>query len=396
MVVHNCHHHAATTFKRVLDGLETPLLVGLTATPERADTKSLYTVFDKIVFRYSLMQGVGAGYLCDLRSKQVSIRGLHLEAVKERGKDYDTGALGDALEAADAPALTAAAVVEHAAGRKSLVFTPTVSTAQLTTMELRARGVRAAWLSGETKIEDRRKVLGEFSEGKYQALVNCAVLLEGYDEPSIDCVVIARPTKSRVMYQQMIGRGTRTYFGKSDCLILDLVGAEESAGLVTFESLFGLSQRSAEGGLLDLLRSVQGQTEAGIVGAQIEVVERGRLHWVEDRRPEGSRWLLSAGVETLILSRLEGKWGIRVAPRGDAGSRLIYRDLTLDYAQGVAEDYVRAAGAWNLADPGASWRGIPASIKQIDLLKKLGVEYKIGISKGEASDLLSRRFMSRR
>lgn len=397
VVVDEVHHAAAQSYRRILDNLHTPLLLGVTATPERTDRKSLFDIFQKIVFRYSLLQGVGAGYLCDLRSKQVALSGLDLESVKTRGEDWDTGELGLALEEAEAPRKTAAALLEHGAGRKALIFTPTVATAAATKEALEQAGLRATWISGETQVDERRKRIGDFAEGKYHCMVNCAVLLEGYDEPSVDCVVIARPTRSRIMYQQMIGRGTRLNFGKKDCLVLDLVGAEATAGLVTFEELFSLSQKSAEAGLLETLREVHGQAEAGKQDAQIEVVERGRLHWVEDARPEGSRWLLSCGEETLVLGRLDGKWGIRSLPRdrGQAG-KLLYRDLTLDYAQGVAEDYVRAAGAWGLVDSAASWRRGPASEKQVELLRKMQVAVREGLTKGEASDLLAKRFLKHR
>jgi superfamily II DNA or RNA helicase len=405
VVVDEAHHAVAPSYRRVIDGTwgswnGPSLLLGFTATPERADRKSLRDVFDKIIYRKSLLEMVGAGYLCDLRSKRVLLRDLHLADVKMRGQDFDDGALGYALEEARAPEYVAQAVGELAQGRKALVFLPTVATAEATRTELAAIGIRSAMVHGGDRLEDRRRRLGEFAEGKWQAMTNCAVLLEGYDEPSVDCIVVARPTYSRVMYQQMIGRGTRPYFGKRDCLILDLVGAEATAGLQTFESLFHLRPETAEKGLLELLRTVHAQKEAGRrVGVQIEVVERSRLSWVEDPQPEGipSRWLLSCGEETLTLARLDERWAVRAYPRDrNAPPRLLFRDLTLDYAQGVAEDYVRAAGAWGLVDPAAGWRHAPASERQLQLLQKMRVPHHEGISKGEASDLLSRRFMKHR
>ncbi len=399
VVVDEAHHAAAPSYRRILDTLNPDLLLGFTATPERTDRKSLYDVFQRIVYRKTLLEMIGAGYCCDLRSKQVSLQRLHLEGIQKRGQDFDDGALGFALEEAQAPEHIAAAVQEHAPGRKALIFLPTVATAEATRDELKELGMRAATVQGKDKLEDRRKTLLDFSEGKWQALTNCAVLLEGYDEPSVNCVVVARPTYSRVMYQQMIGRGTRTYFGKKDCLILDLVGAEQTVGLQTFESLFNLRQETAEKGLLDLLRSVHKQEEAGVEGTQIEVVERSRLNWIEDSGVAGfpTRWLLSCGEETLVLAKLEEKWGIRSHPKDrNAPGRLLSRDLTLDYAQGVAEDYVRAAGAWSLADPSAPWRMGPASERQLKVLRKMQVQHAPGVTKGQASDLLAKRFMRHR
>ncbi|KKM63719.1 hypothetical protein LCGC14_1508570, partial [marine sediment metagenome] len=158
-------------------------------------------------------------------------------------------------------------------------------------------------------------------------------------------------------------------------------------------------QETAEKGLLDLLRSVHKQEEAGVEGTQIEVVERSRLNWIEDSGVAGfpTRWLLSCGEETLVLAKLEEKWGIRSHPKDrNAPGRLLSRDLTLDYAQGVAEDYVRAAGAWSLADPSAPWRMGPASERQLKVLRKMQVQHAPGVTKGQASDLLAKRFMKHR
>src|SRR5690606_24205845 len=102
--------------------------------------------------------------------------------------------------------------------------------------------VAAAMVSGSTPQEERRDILRRLTRGEIRVVANCAVLCEGFDEPTISCVVIARPTRSRALYTQMIGRGTRRHPDKADCLVMDVVGASNNHSLVTIPSLFGIEQ----------------------------------------------------------------------------------------------------------------------------------------------------------
>src|SRR5213594_1883344 len=102
-----------------------------------------------------------------------------------------------------------------------------------------AAGIAGEALDGTTPLATRRAILQRLHTGATRVVANCAVLTEGCDEPSVDCIIIARPTQSAVLYQQMLGRGTRTYPGKTDCLILDVVGVSAHHTLHTAATLFG-------------------------------------------------------------------------------------------------------------------------------------------------------------
>jgi ATP-dependent helicase IRC3 len=138
---------------------------------------------------------------------------------------------------ANAPEYVARAYREHALGRKALLFTPTVATAHAMATTLRDDGVAAEALSGETPLEVRQAMLRRLKSGETQVIANCSVLIEGFDEPSADAIIVARPTKSQTLYTQMIGCGTRIFPGKEDCLILDLVGATTRHDLVNVSTL---------------------------------------------------------------------------------------------------------------------------------------------------------------
>src|SRR5205814_4998368 len=149
-----------------------------------------------------------------------------------------------------------------AADRKALLFTPTVALAYAMAETFCAAGVAAEALDGTTPLATRRAILRRLHTGETRVVANCAVLTEGFDEPSVDCIIVARPTQSALLYQQMLGRGTRTYPGKTDCLLLDVVGVSTQHALHTAATLFGcdpatLAQRS----VLELLDTPAGQPQ---------------------------------------------------------------------------------------------------------------------------------------
>ena len=245
VVVDEAHHATADSYRRVLDWVDgSPLLLGVTATPERADNASLGEVWDEVVYSRSLLEMIRAGYLVDLRGLRVRLA-VDFSRVRVSHGDFVDADAAAALTAADAPAHACAAYLEHAPGRKALLFTPTVDLAHLMAKAFRERGVAAEAVDGTLPLEQRRAILARLRTGETKVVANCAVLTEGFDEPSVDCVIVARPTRSRILYVQMIGRGTRTFPNKRDCLIVDLVGATERHDLLTLPQLFGLGDATA-------------------------------------------------------------------------------------------------------------------------------------------------------
>jgi len=396
-VVDEAHHAIADSYLRVLDGFAgTPMIAGFTATPERADSKILGDVWDKIVYSRTILEMISAGYLCDLKAKQVRLKDLDLGEVRIRQGDYDAGDLGAAMELANAPEHIVRAYHEYAYGRKAICFLPTVALAEEVNLAFVEANIDSYIVTGDDVVGDRRETLKAFSRGGASVISNCAVLTEGYDEPSVNCIIIARPTKSRPFYTQMIGRGTRRHPGKEDCLILDMVGAT-GLDLVTMAGLFKLKESTAENGIQSLLARVAAHdtaaaAEGEMVAEAVDVLRLQRLHWI----PDGPRFLLSTGEETLMLFPEDLGWNIASLPRDRTLSRkLLYKGLTLEYAQGVAEDYVKELGAMGLAKAGAKWREAGPSEKQEELLRKWGL-WREGLTKGQASDMISIRMARRR
>ena len=243
IVIDEAHHAPAPTYRRILEYCRAwrpdgPLVVGVTATPERGDRHSLREVFERIVYQKTLLEMMQAGYLVDLRAVQVLLQ-ADFDTLRTQHGDFVEAELETLLLAANAPAQVLAAFQAHAADRKALLFTPTVALAYAMAATFQAAGIPAEALDGTTPVPTRRAILQRLHSGATRVVANCAVLTEGFDEPSVDCIIVARPTQSALLYQQMLGRGTRTYPGKTDCLLLDVVGVSTRHTLHTAATLFG-------------------------------------------------------------------------------------------------------------------------------------------------------------
>jgi superfamily II DNA or RNA helicase len=236
IVVDEAHHAPAKTYRDILGHFEGAKILGLTATPDRGDEIGLKTVFDHCAVNVDIRRGIGEGYLCSIQQKSVHVADLDISDVKTVAGDLNQGQLEQALIDGGCLHQTAAPLVELAGRRQSLVFTAGVAQAHaLADVIAGYLGnpdlVKA--LDGTTPKDLRRKYIGDFRAGRIQYLINCAVLTEGFDAPETACIAMVRPTKSRALYAQCVGRGLRIADGKEDCLILDFVGNSGRHRLVT-------------------------------------------------------------------------------------------------------------------------------------------------------------------
>lgn len=399
VVIDEAHHAAARTYREVvaqLGGFAVecgPLVVGVTATPERGDRVGLDAVFQEIVYSRDLLDMIRAGYLCDLRAVRVHVE-LDLDRLKVRAGDFGDEELSKALIESEAPEHALAAYRDHAVGRKTLVFTPTVELAQLMAEAFDGAGIPARWVSGEMRQEERRDALAAFHAGDVRVLANCMILTEGFDEPTIECLIMARPTKSRPLYMQMVGRGTRRAPGKTDCVVIDLLGNSRRHQLVSVASLAGLPPEALEGktvtrALADEAPGNDTTLVSGgrVVGEEVDLFAESDLNWSSG---DGFH-VLSGGAHGQVVIRQNDEtdtWSVTVLPKVGAPQSLA-EGLDSGYAQGMAEDWVREVRAEGLVDRAAEWRSRPATRRQLDTLARRGIRVRPEMSAGEASDLLS-------
>lgn len=257
VIYDECHHAPAEDNQRVLRDLGCFLpdwdgtLLGVTATPARGDGLGLDAVFEKIVFSRTLPELIAEGWLCPLRGFRVDTAADLAAAAPAGAGDFVPEALEAAVDIEDRNALVARAIQELARGRRTIAFCVTVRHAEHLARALTLLGVRAAPVWGEMPAERRAETLRAFREGRLDALTNVGVLTEGFDDPGVSCVAMARPTRSPGLYAQCVGRGTRLAPGKADCLVLDFVDVS-SVPLVTLPTLAGMPRElDLEGATLE-------------------------------------------------------------------------------------------------------------------------------------------------
>lgn len=243
IIYDECHHAAAEDNVRVLrqlgvfDEAWDGTLLGFTATTQRGDGKGLNDVFERIVYERSLPAMIEDGYLAPLRGFRVSTA-ADLGDLSTGGADFRDDELAEAVDIEERNALVARSIQELARDRRTIAFCVTVDHARNLSRSLNHLGVPAGIVHGAMPGDARRKVLRDFREGRIQALTNVGVLTEGFDDPGVSCIAMARPTRSEGFYAQCVGRGTRLYPEKRDCLIIDFVDLS-ALSLCTLPSLFG-------------------------------------------------------------------------------------------------------------------------------------------------------------
>lgn len=238
-------------------GTDATPLMGFTATLVRGDNASLSDIWQTVSYRKDISFMIRRGYLLNPIGKRVEVDDLDLQKVKKSGGDYQAHALEEALDASLAPEIVAKAYVEHAGTRSGILFAPTVDSAYTFAAELVGQGVTCEVVHGALPQEERRAILRRLESGETQVIANCMVLTEGFDSPKVSCIVIARPTRSAGLYQQMVGRGLRPDLtlprDGQDCLILDVVGASQVHGLASLVDLSTREIKLIDGqGLIEL------------------------------------------------------------------------------------------------------------------------------------------------
>lgn len=218
IVVDEAHHCISDSYQRVLEHFSNANVLGVTATPDRGDMRNLGSYFESLAYEYTLPKAIKNGYLSPIKALTIPLE-LDLSAVSMQSGDFKASEIGTALD----PYLEQIAdeMLKYCTDKKTVVFLPLVKTSQKFRDILNEKGFKAAEVNGDSK--DRAEILDDFSKGKYNVLCNSMLLTEGWDEPSVDCIVVLRPTKIRSLYSQMVGRGTRLYPGKEDLLLLDFL-----------------------------------------------------------------------------------------------------------------------------------------------------------------------------
>ncbi len=436
-------------------------VAGFTATLARGDAKSLATVWQPgKTFVRDIGFGIRHGFLLDVKGKRVIVPELDLKGVKKQGGDYQADALADELIESYAPELVAQGYGEHASDRQGIVFVPNVASAYVFAEAFNDAGISAEVVHGALAPSERSLILKRLLNGDTRVIVNCMVLTEGFDAPCVSCVVVARPTRSAPLYQQMVGRALRPQLelapeDRGHAIVIDVVGASHAHDL---RSLVDLSlpedpydkpeDEEPYCFTCDMVKPClcvdeeAGDDELGfepdveLYAGPVKIIEfdpLGRDSEHAWQKTSGGHFFLAAGKDAIVflVPETDGTYGVAwctaklhtYAHRNCPGRPLPYfggpicncpgkhngerggwanghRNLSLEAATSFGMDTVTelaGLGAEMLTSKKKAWRkSKDISGAQIGECNRLGIEITETMRKGDVSDAIGRVYASRR
>lgn len=306
VVCDEAHHYTSPSFRRVLDYYkQNPELkiLGVTATPDRADEEALGQVFESVAYDYEILDAIHDGWLVPVDQKMVHIEGLDFSQVRTTAGDLNGADLAAVMEAEkNLQGIAAASIDIIGEDKRTLVFTVTVKQAEmLSEIFNRHRPGMADWICGKTPKPERHRIFKNFDTGKTQVLVNVGVATEGYDNPAVEVVVQGRPTKSRCLYAQIIGRSLRPLKGtvdgldtaeerkaaiasslKPSALVLDFVGNAGRHKLMTTADILG--GKVSDAAIERAIERVKKNGRAVRMDEALDEAERDIQREIEERR----------------------------------------------------------------------------------------------------------------
>ena len=222
LIVDECHHAAANTYQKIFTYFHPKFILGLTATPERSDGEDMLELFQNVAHKMDLKTAVERGVLVPIRCIR-GITNIDLTDVLINGIKYNSQDLESKLFIPERNQLIVDTYLKYVNGKKTVIFCASVDHAAEIAKLLRDNGVKAEAVSGRDRVEIRDKILKDYETGSTNVLCACDLLNEGWDSPHTTVLFMARPTMSKTIYMQQLGRGTRRCPGKDDLLVIDFV-----------------------------------------------------------------------------------------------------------------------------------------------------------------------------
>jgi ATP-dependent helicase IRC3 len=395
LLIDECHHAMASTYQDIIASLGfadgSGLMVGVTATAMRGDQLGLGDLFQKITFARSISTMIRAGYLSPVVGRKI-LTNFTLEQIKTSNGDYDISELSEAVNTPERNAFIVEKFLAYARERKAIAFCVDVQHCKDLADAFKRAEITCEAVYGAMPPDERKAALDGLKTGRVQVLTSCGLLVEGFDEPSINAVIMARPTKSAGLYVQCVGRGLRLHPAKENCLVLDYTdlghNLDSAMNLTnTIPEAFCIKEEAEE--------EFEGEEEAEKIDRSpkigsvetsdrpFDILGQARFCWVQ----VGEEWsLLDDDKREIVMSPVEGGYTAKVYYPDGTASQIISSALPLPYAQGVAEDYARRHLKVGYADLGKPWMSFncPPTPGQRSYLEKEKA-FVEGMSKAQAA-----------
>lgn len=296
IIIDEAHHCISDSYQKVLRHFPDAEVLGVTATPDRGDMQNLGTVFESLAYEYTLPKAIKEGYLSPIKAVTIPLK-IDMSAVGVQAGDFKSGDIATALD----PYLESIAeeMEKYCSNKKTVVFLPLVKTSQKFRDILNNHGFKAAEVNGDSK--DRAEILEAFDKDQYNVLCNSMLLTEGWDCPSVDCIVVLRPTKVRSLYCQMVGRGTRLSpeTNKDHLLLLDFLWHTERHELGCAVIYCHHHSKGSQGGKRSMDRASGSGVFARDPDAMLDLIE---LDVTDDLRKQEQNKTVCATCQTYLDS----------------------------------------------------------------------------------------------
>jgi len=420
IIIDEAHHAAAQSYRRVIDYFNSPYILGVTATPQRSDSTRLTDVFQEIVYYKSIQDLIEDGWLSPLVGYRVKTK-TDITKVEIQHGEYNQSQLEDEINNPERNACIVASYNNLANATKAIVFAAGVDHAQSLFSAFGKNGTSVRIILGTTPPEERAQILSDFKSGEVMVLINVGVLTEGFDEPSLQTIIIAKPTRSTLLYTQIVGRGTRLFEGKPHCTIIDITDTTVGKKPMGLPTLLGLpADFDLQGQSLTEVAKKFEELENFCPGEAVRVLkpedidlaytrinlfmppppnpvvqEYSKLVWAEIA--ENKFYLGINSFESMhIHCDALGRWVTELHSR--SGQKIQVKEL--GKTMNIRESFARTdkwiqnnrSLAMKLLDASESWRADGPSDAQKRMLKRIGVPLTADLTKGMASQIISKYY----
>jgi ATP-dependent helicase IRC3 len=418
IVIDEAHHAAAPSYRRIIDFFSPDFLLGVTATPQRSDSTRLIDVFDEIVYYRTIQDLIQEGWLSPLVGYRVKTS-TDISEVEIQNGEYSQSQLEEKIDNPERNAHVVAAYRNLAMDKKTLIYASGVRHAQNLAVSFRTSEIKTAVIVGTTPREEREEILAQFATGQISVIVNVGVLTEGFDEPSLEAIIIAKPTRSTLLYTQIVGRGTRLFEGKKHCIIIDIADTTKGKKPIGLPTLLGMPPDfDLQGQSLTEVAEKFEELESYCPGEAVRVLnpddievaytrinlfmppppnpvvlEYSKLVWAEIAEDEFHLGLNNSESMRIKCDTL-GRWNVTIHDNHQKSTKVlgITSDMREAFARSDRWIQSNRASSVALLDSSSAWRTDPPTASQQKLLKRIGVPITSDMTKGMASQIISRYY----
>ena len=403
LIYDEAHHAAANSSRTVLNHLgfwadTKKKLVGFSATPYRNDEKGLGEAFDYEIYKLDTKALIRDQRLCPPVAVKIDFNGKLPIALNSKG-DFSSKSIARLFNTPEVREQVVDAYLENARDRKTICFTANIDHAEQLSYAFTQKGIVSESISGETPKDEREKILDRYRNGEIDVLCNCQILTEGFDDPATSCVIVARPTKSKILYVQMVGRGLRKFPNKNDCIVIDfcdknhiLINSTELLmDRVVGPNSFPEKEEEEE----ELQSQTKWDEEIGEkLGDMLKAYNPfgDKYAWEITGSVYQTKGFGDAKVYIVPEEDKKNLFFVKFSKDTNDAGTLLYENLDFGYAYSLAEDYIdeNLKKEFSISNKNAPWKNDPITQKQIKFIRSRGFRKGLEtLTKGDGAIIIS-------